>query len=90
MTQQVTRRSSVEFQPEVGERGGLTVGVPPPPTFTAGGSSSSGPAPVQMAPTQVPSLTKQAELLVLQTPEQYMDRLRGLSETGVYKKTKND
>jgi hypothetical protein len=34
-----------------------------------------------MAPTQVPSLTKQAEFYVLQTPEEYMDRLLGLSET---------
>ena len=52
----------------------------PLPAFTVGGSSSSsGPAP-----TQVPLLTKNAELLVLETPVQYTDRLIGLSETGLY------
>jgi hypothetical protein len=56
----VRRRLGVGFQPEVGERGALTMGVPPP-TFTVGGSSSSsGPAP-----TQVPLLTPNAESIVL-------------------------
>jgi hypothetical protein len=93
--QQVRRRLSVGFQPEVGERGGLTMGVPPPPlTMGASSSSSSGPAPilmvppVQMATTQVPALTRQAEHIVLESPERYMDSLRGLSETGLYKKQK--
>jgi hypothetical protein len=92
--QQVKRRLSVGFQPEVGERGALTMGVPPPPTFTVGGSSSSsGPAPVLTQQVtdqraQVPALSRNAAFYVLQTPEEYMDRLRDFSEMGLYKKQK--
>ena len=76
-SQQVRRRLSVGFQPEVGERGALTMGAPPPPpTFTVGGSSSSSVLTQQVtdqrgpAPTQVPLLTPNAEFIVLETPKQ--------------------
>ena len=64
------------------------MGAPPPPTFTVGASSSSSSSSSGPAPTQVPALTRDAEFFVLQTPEEYMDRLLGLSETGLYRKQK--